>query len=83
MADAAVVALPDRRLGQVPAAAIELVPGAEDPGEAELKAWVRSNLEPYKVPVHIRIVDSLPRTVALKPDRQAIVRLLDIEVPTS
>jgi len=83
VADAAVVALPDRRLGQVPAAAIELVPGAEDPGEAELKAWVRSNLEPYKVPVHIRIVDSLPRTVALKPDRQAIVRLLDIEVPTS
>jgi acyl-coenzyme A synthetase/AMP-(fatty) acid ligase len=77
VSEAAVVALPDSRLGQVPAAVVELVPGSVDPGEAALKAWVRDQLEPYKVPVRIRAVSALPRTVALKPDKQAIVRLLD------
>jgi long-chain acyl-CoA synthetase len=81
--EAAVVALPDRRLGQVPAAAVELAAGAVDPGEAALKSWVRERLEPYKVPVLILVVTALPRTTALKPDKQAILRLLDEAVPAS
>jgi acyl-CoA synthetase (AMP-forming)/AMP-acid ligase II len=75
--EATVVALPDRRLGQVPAAAVELVAGAEDPGEVALKAWVRERLEPYKVPVRIRVMAALPRTVALKPDKAAILRVIE------
>jgi len=81
--EAAVVALPDRRLGQVPVAAVELAQDGSDPGEAALKSWVRERLEPYKVPVRIRVLAALPRTAALKPDKQAITRLMDEEVPTT
>jgi len=73
--DAAVVAAPDARLGQVPVAAVEPAPGAE-PTAAELRDWVRSHLEPYKVPTAVVLVAELPRNAALKPDRQAILALL-------
>jgi len=73
--DAAVVAAPDPRLGQVPVAAVEPEPGAE-PTAAELRDWVRSHLEPYKVPTAVVLVGELPRNAALKPDRQAILALL-------
>jgi long-chain acyl-CoA synthetase len=76
VAEAAVVPLPDDRLGQVPAAMVELAPDASDPGEPALKAWVRDRHEPYKVPVRIRSVAEMPRTVALKPDKAAIARIL-------
>jgi acyl-CoA synthetase (AMP-forming)/AMP-acid ligase II len=69
------VAAPDARLGQVPVAAVEPAPGAE-PTAAELRDWVRSHLEPYKVPTAVVLVAELPRNAALKPDRQAILALL-------
>jgi len=80
VADAAVVAAPDARLGQVPVAVVELKDDHVDPGEDALKAWVRARLEPYKVPTTIVAADAIPRNIAMKPDRRAILGLLGFEV---
>jgi acyl-CoA synthetase (AMP-forming)/AMP-acid ligase II len=74
--EAAVVGLPDPRLGEVPAAAVELEPGAEAPGEEELLAFARERLAGYQVPVRIRVVQALPRTPSLKVSRPAVRELL-------
>lgn len=59
--DAALVGVPHRTLGEVPAAVVHLCPGCTA-SEAELKDWVARHLAPFKVPVAIRFVDSvLPR----------------------
>lgn len=64
--DACVVGVGDRRLGEVPFAAIEVQAGRPEPSEAELKAWVRESLPTHHVPVAITIVDELPRNPAMK-----------------
>ncbi len=64
--DACVVGVPDRRLGEVPFAAVELKPGSRAPSEAELKDRVRESLPSHHVPVAITVVDELPRNTALK-----------------
>jgi acyl-CoA synthetase (AMP-forming)/AMP-acid ligase II len=66
--EAAVIGLPDARLGQVPVAAVELKPGAELTPEA-LKQFAQAHLTAYQVPVKFKIVESLPRTVSLKVSR--------------
>ncbi len=56
--DAAVIGLPDDRLGQVPAAAVVLAPNARADGDAltaELENLVRTRLAPYAVPVVLRV----------------------------
>ncbi|WP_260582893.1 class I adenylate-forming enzyme family protein [Sphingopyxis sp. PET50] len=65
--EAAVVGVPDERLGAVPAAAIILKEGATAPQDDDLKAWLKERLIAYQVPVHIRIVDDFPRTPSMKP----------------
>jgi benzoate-CoA ligase family protein len=42
--------------------------------EAELQAFVRSRLEPYKAPREVRLVDALPRTHLGKVDRGRLRR---------
>jgi long-chain acyl-CoA synthetase len=64
--DACIVGVGDRRLGEVPFAAIEVKPGRPTPSEAELKAWVRESLPSHHVPVSIRVVAELPRNPAMK-----------------
>lgn len=64
--EAAVVALPDSRLGQVPAAAYLLRSGASAPSDAEMRAFLRERLLPYQVPVKLMAVPELPRTPSLK-----------------
>jgi long-chain acyl-CoA synthetase len=80
VADAAVIALPDRRLGQVPGAAVVLADGrpdwSDDDMQAELQQWVRARQAPYAVPVTIRSVEALPRTPTLKIARGALAELL-------
>jgi acyl-CoA synthetase (AMP-forming)/AMP-acid ligase II len=73
--DAAVVGLPDTRLGEVPVAVVTLA-GTGVPAEDELKGWVRGQLEPYKVPTRIAVVDEIPVSIAMKPDRTRILALL-------
>lgn len=60
VADVAVVGVPDDRLGEVPCAFV--VPrGTRPPDPAELDAWCRVHLAPFKVPVGYVTVDALPR----------------------
>jgi long-chain acyl-CoA synthetase len=70
ISDAAVAALPDRRLGEVPHA--WYVATAEI-DSAELAEWCRRQLAPYKVPVGFTSVASLPRSDVGKLLRRDLV----------
>jgi long-chain acyl-CoA synthetase len=76
IADAAVVALHDDRLGQVPAAAVVVRDGHCAPDEGELTAWVRDRLAPYAVPVVIEAVDEIPLTATQKHRRAEVAEML-------
>ncbi len=73
---AAVVACPDAVLGQVPVAAVILLPGVRDPGDDSLAAHVRASLAGFKVPARFVRLDALPRTAAGKLRRDAVRALL-------
>lgn len=72
--EAAVVPLPDERLGEVPAAAVRLVEGATFDADA-IRAFAHDHLSSYKVPVRIIEVDDLPRTGTNKVQRREVVSL--------
>jgi acyl-CoA synthetase (AMP-forming)/AMP-acid ligase II len=59
--DAAVVGVPDDRLGEVPVAFLVRPGGADDLDRDALDALCRQHLAPYKVPVRYLEVDALPR----------------------
>lgn len=65
--EAAVVGVPDDRLGAVPAAAIILKQGIHAPQLDDLKAFLKQRLIAYQVPVHFRFVEDFPRTPSMKP----------------
>lgn len=73
--DAAVVGLPDKRLGEVPVAAVELRAGATGIDEAALREHARGTLVSHHIPVRIMVLDSLPRTSSLKTDLGPVRRL--------
>lgn len=82
VADAAVAPMSDQRLGQIPVAAVELMPGADTDGEA-LREHCRTTLTPYEVPARVVVVDALPRGAALKVDRRRLLAMLDeLGLPT-
>ena len=63
VAEAAVLGLPDERMGEIPAAAVRLKQGTTVPvTEAELIAFARERLADYKAPRRVLIVEELPRT---------------------
>ena len=62
---AAVIGVPDERMGEVGKAFIVLRPGAQAEA-AELLGWARENMANYKVPRHIAFVEDLPRNAAGK-----------------
>jgi acyl-coenzyme A synthetase/AMP-(fatty) acid ligase len=76
VADAAVVGLADERLGMVPVAAVELVAG-ETVTPEELKEHLRDLVTSYQLPVELRIVDHLPRTVSFKVSQTAVRDLFE------
>ena len=59
IAQAAVIGIPDDRLGEVGMAFCVLSPGAAL-GDAELIAWCREHMANYKVPRRVAVVDDLP-----------------------
>ncbi len=71
----AVVGLPDDRLGQRVAAAVEVDP-ASPATEASIQEILRVQLAKYKVPERIMIIDWLPRNAMGKVRRQAVLDLL-------
>jgi acyl-CoA synthetase (AMP-forming)/AMP-acid ligase II len=80
--DACVVGVPDKRLGQVPFAAIEVAPETPVPSDDELKHLVRQSLPVYNVPVAFAVVDELPRNPALKVSLPAVAALYDARAKT-
>lgn len=73
--DAAVIGLPDDRLGAVPVAAVELRAGAEVPSVERLRDHVRRDLTAPQVPAKIVVVPSLPRTTSMKVDLKAVAQM--------
>ncbi len=76
VAEAAVVALPDDRNGEVPAAAYRLRDGATLSPE-KLATWAGERLSAYKVPTRFLVVDELPRTGTNKVKRSEVAELFD------
>lgn len=72
VADAAVIAVPDDRLGEVPVALVVTTDGTVDTGA--LERLCRRHLSPYKVPVAFEPVPSLPRNAIGKLMRQELAR---------
>lgn len=70
VADAAVVGVPDDRLGEVPVAF--LVEAAEV-ADGDLEALCRQHLAPYKVPVRFERVAALPRNDAGKVLKRELI----------
>ncbi|MGA2520983.1 MAG: FadD3 family acyl-CoA ligase [Acidimicrobiales bacterium] len=74
VAQAAVVGVPDERLGEVGCAFVVLRPGAtrSDDGEADgglpgqIVAWARDNMANYKVPRRVVVVETLPTNASGK-----------------
>ncbi|HTU13094.1 MAG TPA: class I adenylate-forming enzyme family protein [Allosphingosinicella sp.] len=75
--EAAVTALADARLGQVPGAAYLLRAGAAAPSEAEFAAFLKHRLTGYQIPAVLKAVETLPRTVSMKVDQSALRALLE------
>ncbi len=71
VAEAAVVGLPDERLGEIPVAAVRLAPGAEASPE-DIQAFAKEQLSSYKVPTQVKIVDQLPQSGTRKVQRAAV-----------
>ncbi|HSV58538.1 MAG TPA: AMP-binding protein [Variovorax sp.] len=71
VAQAAVIAQPDAEKGEVVKAFIVKKAGAQL-DEAELTAWARENMAPYKTPRVVRFIDALPTTGAGKVLRRLL-----------
>lgn len=75
--EAVVVGIADRRLGQVPAAAYTLKPGASAPSTTDLREFLRETLLPYQIPTTFLQLDELPRTASMKVGLQAVRELFE------
>jgi fatty-acyl-CoA synthase len=65
IAEIYVVGLPDENLGEIVGAWVRLKPGAAL-GAEDVRAFCRGQLAHFKIPHHIRFVDSLPMTLSGK-----------------
>jgi len=72
---AGVVGVKDRRLGEVPGAAIQVRPGHNQPSPENVEAHLREHVMATHVPVHWRFVDELPKTLSFKVHRPALLDL--------
>jgi len=72
VAECAVFAVADDRLGQRVAAAVVLAPQTPAPGLAELRAFVAESLDATAAPREVHFVDELPRRGIGKLDRRAL-----------
>jgi len=81
VAAACAVGLDDARLGSVPAlvvtvSASDACRDAPPLEPAELTEWLRLRLPPYAVPTDVRVVEAIPTTSTLKPDKAAVRAML-------
>ena len=75
--EAAVVGIPDERLGEVPWAFVAR--SKEAVTEDDLTAWCRDRLTPYRVPARIVFVDALPRNDVGKVVKRELASLVDAQ----
>ena len=73
--EAAVVGIPNERLGEVPWAFV--VRKNDDVTEDDLIAWCRERLTPYRVPVRVVFVEQLPRNDTGKVVKRELVAMVD------
>jgi acyl-CoA synthetase (AMP-forming)/AMP-acid ligase II len=71
IADAAVIGVPDERLGEVGMAFIVLRSGAATSAD-EIIAWSRDQMANYKVPRVVEIVDALPLNATGKVEKKEL-----------
>ena len=71
VAQAAVIGIPDVDKGETVRAFIVLKP-QQTVSEADLIAWARDNMAPYKAPREVRFIDALPATGAGKVLRRLL-----------
>lgn len=72
VADCAVFAVPDDRLGQRIAAAVVTAPAADPPTLAELREFLAQSLDAKAAPRELHIIDELPRIGIGKLDRRTL-----------
>jgi acyl-CoA synthetase (AMP-forming)/AMP-acid ligase II len=65
IAQAAVIGVPDERMGEVGMAFVVPTTGATLDGD-EVVAWARDHMANFKAPRHVRIVDALPMNASNK-----------------
>jgi acyl-CoA synthetase (AMP-forming)/AMP-acid ligase II len=68
IAEAAVISVPDARMGEVAGVCVVLAPGQQLTLD-ELTAWTRERLANFKVPRHLFILDQIPKTALGKPQK--------------
>lgn len=66
ISEAAVIGIPDARLGEVGMAFLVAARDATPPTEAELIAWCRERMANFKVPRRVRFLAALPRNASTK-----------------
>jgi malonyl-CoA/methylmalonyl-CoA synthetase len=76
IAECAVVGVADDEWGERVSAAVELKPGAAL-ALADLQAWAKALLAPYKIPRALSIVGTLPRNAMGKVVKPEVARLFD------
>lgn len=76
VAEAAVVGLPDERVGEVPAAVVRLRAGSTLAAQ-DVVAFAEEHLSDYKVPRRVLVVDELPRTGTAKVQKAELISLFD------
>ncbi|MFZ4748853.1 MAG: class I adenylate-forming enzyme family protein, partial [Sphingomonas sp.] len=74
--EACVVALPDPRLGHVPAAGYRVRTG-HSLTEEDLRAYLRQRLTAYQVPTKLLALAEFPRTPSMKPSQPELKKLLE------
>ena len=79
---AAVIGIPDERLGEVGMAFVVLRPGAEVTAE-EIVAWSRDQMANYKVPRAVEIVDELPLNATGKVEKNVLRDRVAAATPAS
>ncbi len=70
-----VVAVKDRRLGEVPGAVIQLAPGVASLSPGDIETHLREQVMATHIPVHWRFVDDLPKTLSFKIHRPGLLAL--------
>ena len=76
--EAAVLGMPDEKLGEVPVAAVRLTVGA-DLDALDLGEWLLQHIAAYKVPTRFIAVDDLPRTGTNKVQKDRLRELFEID----